>query len=143
MDSVVQYLADKGAKLDVKNADGMTPLDIVVDGIAKPVEISGRSHREDWIFRSHRGPPQEVDGRRTLLEEPGNSISVSHRPQLRTAGPRPPFGTKFTGRCFSRVGYEQYSESPPDPKSEKATDNAQAALGTLLLCYSDLLTRKS
>lgn len=40
-DSVVQYLADKGAKLDVKNADGMTPLDIVVDGIAKPVEISG------------------------------------------------------------------------------------------------------
>ena len=57
MDSVVQYLADKGAKLDVKNADGMTPLDIVVDGIAKPVEISGCSHREDWIFRSHRGPP--------------------------------------------------------------------------------------
>ncbi len=41
MDSVVQYLADKGAKLDVKNADGMTPLDLVVDGIAKPVEISG------------------------------------------------------------------------------------------------------
>jgi len=40
-DSVVQYLADKGAKLDVKNADGMTPLDLVVDGIAKPVEISG------------------------------------------------------------------------------------------------------
>ncbi len=42
MDSVVQYLADKGAKLDVKNADGMTPLDLVVDGIAKPVEISGQ-----------------------------------------------------------------------------------------------------
>ena len=40
-DSVVQYLADKGARLDVKNIDGMTPLDIVVDGIAKPVEISG------------------------------------------------------------------------------------------------------
>jgi uncharacterized protein len=40
-DSVVQYLADKGARLDVKNADGMTPLDLVVDGIAKPVEISG------------------------------------------------------------------------------------------------------
>jgi ankyrin repeat protein len=40
-DSVVQYLADKGAKLDVKNADGMTPLDLVVEGIAKPVEISG------------------------------------------------------------------------------------------------------
>jgi ankyrin repeat protein len=42
MDSVVQYLADKGAKLDVKNADGMTPLDLVVDGIAKPVRISGQ-----------------------------------------------------------------------------------------------------
>jgi uncharacterized protein len=40
-DSVVQYLADKGARLDIKNADGMTPLDLVVDGIAKPVEISG------------------------------------------------------------------------------------------------------
>ncbi len=40
-DSVVQYLADKGAVLDVKNADSMTPLDIVVDGIAKPVQISG------------------------------------------------------------------------------------------------------
>jgi uncharacterized protein len=42
MDSVVQYLADKGAELDVKNSDGMTPLDLVVDGIAKPVEISGQ-----------------------------------------------------------------------------------------------------
>jgi len=40
-DSVVQYLADRGAKLNVKNVDGMTPLDLVVDGIAKPVEISG------------------------------------------------------------------------------------------------------
>jgi uncharacterized protein len=40
-DSVVQYLADKGARLDIKNADGMTPLDIVVDGIAKPVDIGG------------------------------------------------------------------------------------------------------
>ena len=40
-DSVVQYLADKGAKLDAKNVDNMTPLDIVVDGIAKPVQISG------------------------------------------------------------------------------------------------------
>jgi hypothetical protein len=38
---VVQYLADKGARLDIKNADGMTPLDIVVDGIAKPVDIGG------------------------------------------------------------------------------------------------------
>jgi hypothetical protein len=41
MDSVVQYLADKGATLDVRNSDNMRPLDIVVDGIAKPVSIGG------------------------------------------------------------------------------------------------------
>jgi ankyrin repeat protein len=41
MDSVVQYLADKGAILDVRNSDNMRPLDIVVDGIAKPVNIGG------------------------------------------------------------------------------------------------------
>ncbi len=41
MDSVVQYLADKGARLDIRNIDKMTPLDIVVDGIAKPVTIGG------------------------------------------------------------------------------------------------------
>jgi ankyrin repeat protein len=41
MDSVVQYLADKGAKLDVRNSDNMRALDIVVDGIAKPVTIGG------------------------------------------------------------------------------------------------------
>ncbi len=41
MDSVVQYLADKGARLDIRNQDNMTPLDIVVDGIAKPVSIGG------------------------------------------------------------------------------------------------------
>ena len=41
MDSVVQYLADKGAKMDVLNSDNMTALDIVVDGIAKPVTING------------------------------------------------------------------------------------------------------
>ena len=41
MDSVVQYLADQGAVLDVRNSDDMRPLDIVVDGIAKPVSIGG------------------------------------------------------------------------------------------------------
>ncbi len=41
MDTVVQYLADKGAKLDVRNSDNQRPLDIVVDGIAKPVQIGG------------------------------------------------------------------------------------------------------
>jgi ankyrin repeat protein len=41
MDSVVQYLADKGAKMDVRNSDNMRALDIVVDGIAKPVTIGG------------------------------------------------------------------------------------------------------
>ena len=32
-DSVVQYLVDKGAKLDVKDVEGKTPLDVAVDGI--------------------------------------------------------------------------------------------------------------
>jgi ankyrin repeat protein len=41
MDTVVQYLADKGAELEVRNSDNMRPLDIVVDGIAKPVSIGG------------------------------------------------------------------------------------------------------
>jgi ankyrin repeat protein len=41
MDSVVQYLADKGAILDIRNSDDMRPLDIVVDGIAKPINING------------------------------------------------------------------------------------------------------
>jgi ankyrin repeat protein len=41
MDSVVQYLADKGAKLDIRNSDNQRALDIVVDGIAKPVTIGG------------------------------------------------------------------------------------------------------
>jgi ankyrin repeat protein len=41
MDTVVQYLADKGAKFDIRNSDNMRPLDIVVDGIAKPVNIGG------------------------------------------------------------------------------------------------------
>jgi uncharacterized protein len=41
MDSVVQYLAGKGAILDIRNSDDMRPLDIVVDGIAKPVSIGG------------------------------------------------------------------------------------------------------
>ncbi|MEI9814746.1 MAG: ankyrin repeat domain-containing protein [Acidobacteriota bacterium] len=41
MDTVVQYLADKGARMDIRNSDNMRPLDIVVDGIAKPVSIGG------------------------------------------------------------------------------------------------------
>ena len=41
MDTVVQYLVDKGAKMDIRNSDNMRPLDIVVDGIAKPVSIGG------------------------------------------------------------------------------------------------------
>jgi ankyrin repeat protein len=32
-DSVVRYLVDKGAKLDVKDVEGKTPLDVAVDGI--------------------------------------------------------------------------------------------------------------
>jgi ankyrin repeat protein len=32
-DSVIEYLVDKGAKLDVKDVEGKTPLDVAVDGI--------------------------------------------------------------------------------------------------------------
>jgi ankyrin repeat protein len=32
-DSVIQYLVDKGAKLDVKDVEGKTPLDVALDGI--------------------------------------------------------------------------------------------------------------
>jgi len=32
-DSVIEYLVDKGARLDVKDVEGKTPLDVAVDGI--------------------------------------------------------------------------------------------------------------
>jgi ankyrin repeat protein len=40
-DSVVQYLVDSGAKLDVKDVEGMTPLDVAVKGIQRPIQIGG------------------------------------------------------------------------------------------------------
>jgi ankyrin repeat protein len=40
-DSVVQYLVDKGAKLDARDAEGKTPLDIAVDGAHRPINIGG------------------------------------------------------------------------------------------------------
>ena len=32
-DSVIQYLVDKGTKLDVKDVEGKTPWDVALDGI--------------------------------------------------------------------------------------------------------------
>jgi hypothetical protein len=32
-DSVIQYLVDKGAKLDIKDAEEKTPLDVALNGI--------------------------------------------------------------------------------------------------------------
>jgi uncharacterized protein len=40
-DSVVQYLADKGAKLDAKDVDGMTALDVALNGIQRAIQIGG------------------------------------------------------------------------------------------------------
>ncbi|MDP9088639.1 MAG: ankyrin repeat domain-containing protein [Pseudomonadota bacterium] len=40
-DSVIQYLAEKGAKLDVKDADGQTPLDQALNGLNRAVSMNG------------------------------------------------------------------------------------------------------
>jgi ankyrin repeat protein len=40
-DSVIQYLVDKGARLDIKDADGLTPLDKAIDHIYLPITING------------------------------------------------------------------------------------------------------
>jgi ankyrin repeat protein len=40
-DSVIQYLADKGARFDIKDEDGQTPLDVAVDGLNRAVSING------------------------------------------------------------------------------------------------------
>jgi len=40
-DSVIQYLVDKGAKLNIKNEDGQTALDEVTDGINRAVSMNG------------------------------------------------------------------------------------------------------
>jgi hypothetical protein len=40
-DSVIQYLVDKGARLDIKDADGLTPLEKAIDHIYLPITING------------------------------------------------------------------------------------------------------
>jgi ankyrin repeat protein len=40
-DSVIQYLVDKGARLDVKDSDGLTPLEKAMDHIYLPITING------------------------------------------------------------------------------------------------------
>jgi ankyrin repeat protein len=40
-DSVIQYLADNGARFDIKDADGLTPLDKALDHIYLPITING------------------------------------------------------------------------------------------------------
>jgi ankyrin repeat protein len=40
-DSVVQYLVDQGARLDVKDIEGQTPLDVAINGITRPIRIGG------------------------------------------------------------------------------------------------------
>jgi hypothetical protein len=86
VDSVVQYPADKGAILDMSHACRMTPLDIWWMVYRSPL-ILGRSHREDRIFRSHRGFPQEVDGRWALLKTSRSVINSGSLVHARS-GPR-------------------------------------------------------
>jgi hypothetical protein len=50
MASVAQYLADRGAKLDVRNSDAMRPLDIVLDGIANRVGCRTRFLVPSLVF---------------------------------------------------------------------------------------------
>lgn len=40
-DSVVQFLVDRGAKLDVKDVEGQTPFDVATSGITRPIRIGG------------------------------------------------------------------------------------------------------
>jgi ankyrin repeat protein len=40
-DSVIQYLVDKGARLDIKDGYGQTPLDLVEQGFVRPITING------------------------------------------------------------------------------------------------------
>jgi ankyrin repeat protein len=40
-DSVIQYLADHGARLDVRNQEGQIPLDVATGGISRPIRIGG------------------------------------------------------------------------------------------------------
>jgi len=40
-DSIVQFLADHGANFEIKDADGLTPLDKAVDHIYLPITING------------------------------------------------------------------------------------------------------
>jgi ankyrin repeat protein len=40
-DSVIQYLVDKGARLNIKDADGLTPLEKAMDHIYLPITING------------------------------------------------------------------------------------------------------
>ncbi len=40
-DTVIQYLADNGARFDIKDADGLTPLDKAMDHIYLPITING------------------------------------------------------------------------------------------------------
>jgi ankyrin repeat protein len=40
-DSVVLYLVDHGARMDVKDIEGQTPLDVAANGITRPIRIGG------------------------------------------------------------------------------------------------------
>jgi ankyrin repeat protein len=52
-DSVLQYLADKGARFDIKDVEGRTPLDKAVNGLYLAVSINSKSPLNIWRPPDH------------------------------------------------------------------------------------------
>jgi hypothetical protein len=52
-DSVLQYLVDKGAKLDIPDVDGRTLLDKAVNGLYLAVSINSTSPLNIWRPPDH------------------------------------------------------------------------------------------
>jgi ankyrin repeat protein/cytochrome c5 len=71
-DSVIQYLADKGAKF-VKNSEDQTPLDVAVDGLNRAASINGPPI---VIFRF---PDHTVALMKKEAEKQNVSLTVAHR----------------------------------------------------------------
>ena len=72
-DSVIQYLVDKGAKLNIKNMDGQTALDEAVDGINRSDRMKGP---RIIIFHS---PEHTISLVKKLTEEQRAAESASAR----------------------------------------------------------------
>jgi ankyrin repeat protein len=52
-DAVLQYLADKGARFDIKDVEGRTPLDKAINGLYLAVSINSKSPLNIWRPPDH------------------------------------------------------------------------------------------